>query len=135
MQLTAATRYAVHALAFLASQEGGHLAASHDIARAKGIPELFLLKVLKPLVTAGILLSLKGPNGGYRLAKPVKDVTLLEVVEAVEGPVRGQAELPWGGGGELERRLEAAFDQVAEVITGQFRKVKLSDLAGKRRKG
>ena len=52
--------------------------ASHHIARARGIPELFLLKILKPLVSARILRSVKGPNGGYRLARPAQKITMLE---------------------------------------------------------
>src|SRR5258708_958355 len=68
--------------------------ASHTIAREHGIPERFLLKVLNPLVSAGILSSLKGPHGGYRLARTASDITLLEVIEAVEGTIRGEAPPP-----------------------------------------
>src|SRR5437764_12006859 len=92
MKLTRASSYALHAVAFMATQKGQEKpVASHHIAAARGIPERFLLKVLKPLVSARVLRSVKGPNGGYRLAKSPSDITMLEIIEAVDGPVRGLA--------------------------------------------
>ena len=90
MKLTRASSYAIHALAFMGAQKTNRPVASHHIAKARGIPERFLLKVLKPLVSARVLQSIKGPNGGYRLAKSPNEITLLEVLEAVNGPIRGQ---------------------------------------------
>ena len=69
MKLTRASSYALHAVAFMAAQKVNKPVASHLIAKARGIPERFLLKVLKPLVSARVLHSIKGPNGGYRLAR------------------------------------------------------------------
>src|SRR5215475_16180012 len=93
MKLTRASSYALHAVAYMATQKHERPVASHHIAHARGIPERFLLKVLKPLVSARVLLSIKGPNGGYRLARPANDITMLEVLEAVDGPIRGLAPL------------------------------------------
>ena len=90
MKLTRASSYALHALAYMASEGNpDEPIASHKIAEARGIPERFLLKVLKPLVSARVLLSIKGPNGGYRLAKDPAHITMLEILEAVDGPIRG----------------------------------------------
>src|SRR5436309_10792215 len=86
MKLTCASSYALHAVAYMAQQKSDRPVASHKIAQERGIPERFLLKVLKPLVTARVLTSIKGPNGGYRLARPATDITMLEIVEAVEHP-------------------------------------------------
>jgi Rrf2 family protein len=97
MRLTRACGYALHALVYLAERADGTPVASHRIARARGVPERFLLKVHWPLVSAGLLRSLKDPNGGYRLGRPAARVTLLEVVEAVDCHVRGQAH-PDGAG-------------------------------------
>src|SRR3954447_1248884 len=91
MKLTRATSYALHAVAYMAGQKKDLPTASHVIAHKRGIPDRFLLKVLKPLVNAQILLSVKGPNGGYRLARPATEITVLEILEAVEGPIRGHA--------------------------------------------
>src|SRR5947209_2296552 len=107
MRLTRASSYALHAVAFMAKQKDARPVPSHVVARARGIPERFLLKVLKPLVSARILHSVKGPNGGYRLARPVSQVCLLDVIEAVDGPVRGQSPLSQGRSETaLNRKLE-----------------------------
>ena len=129
MRLTAAACYAVHALAYMDQLGEGRPVASHDIARAKGIPEKYLLKALLPLVRARVLESLRGPNGGYRLAMPAKGISLLEVVDALEGPICGDVSVE--GPGELDERLQALCDQVAEMTRGRLRKVMLSDLPGK----
>ena len=106
--------------------------ASHLVAQARGIPERFLLKVLKPLVSAQVLLSIKGPNGGYRLARPANDITMLEVLEAVDGPIRGQApfsrEDPHS---PLNRKLDTICNQAADQARKQLGKVKISELASK----
>ncbi len=132
MRLTSATRYAVEALLYLGGPGKGGMAASHDIARARGTPERFLLKVLKPLVTAGVLHSVRGPNGGYRLARPLRDLTLLEMVEAVDGPIRGHApaDVCDDGGGRLNEALQAACDRAADGLRKELGKVRLADLAG-----
>jgi Rrf2 family protein len=133
MKTTAAARYALRALAHLGALDGNPTVTSHDIARAHGIPEKFLLKVLKHLATAGLLHSNKGPHGGYRLARPAKSITLLEIVEAVDGPVRGVAPVvDMAGGGALDRCLAAICDAAADATRKQLRKVRLSDLAGPR---
>jgi Rrf2 family protein len=133
MKLTRASSYAVHAVLHMAANEdqGGPM-ASHNIAKAQEIPERFLLKVLKPLVSAGLLLSLRGPNGGYRLAKPSSKISLLDVLEAVEGPIRGNVTLtPGRGQSNLDKRLENLCDEVADMAKKRLAKVTLADLARK----
>jgi Rrf2 family protein len=130
MKLTRASSYALHAVAYMAAQKHNRPVASHLVARARGIPERFLLKVLKPLVSARVLHSIKGPNGGYCLARPASDISMLEVVEAVDGPIRGQAPLAeTEGDGALDRRLETICNQTAEQMRKQLQKVRLSELA------
>jgi Rrf2 family protein len=134
MKLTRASSYALHAVEYMAARGQGTLVASHHIAQARGIPERFLLKVLKPLVSARVLQSVKGPNGGYRLAKPPSKITMLEVVEAVDGPIRGQAPLAQEGGhqgGNLDPRLEAICDEAAVLLRRRLGKVRVSDLVGR----
>jgi Rrf2 family protein len=63
----------------------GPLTASH-IARRTQFPPRFLYRVLRRLVDAGLMTGVSGPGGGYALAKPPGKITLLEIVEAVEGP-------------------------------------------------
>jgi Rrf2 family protein len=132
MKLTRASSYALHAVSFMAAQKNNSAVASHHIAKARGIPERFLLKVLKPLVSAQILLSIKGPNGGYRLARPAGELTMLDVVEAVDGPIRGSAPMNHEhSGNALGRRLEQLTNQVADQTRKQLARVKVTDLAVK----
>jgi len=105
---------------------------SHLIAQARGISDRFLLKVLKPLVSAQILISLKGPSGGYRLARQASEISMLDVLEAVDGPVRGNA--PAGKNEKdsaLSRRLQEICNQAAEQMRKHLSKVKISELAAK----
>jgi hypothetical protein len=77
------------------------------MARADSTPVQFLLKVLKPLADAGVLDSLTGRHGGFCLARPAKDITLLEVLEAVEGRLRAEAP---------QDSKEAAFDRKLQDV-------------------
>jgi Rrf2 family protein len=132
MRLSLGACYALQALVYLAKQgPGAASVASHVIAAERQVPGRFLLKVLKPLVSAQVLLPLKGPNGGYRLARPAAKVTLLEVVEAVDGPIRGQVPLrPAGPDAGLRRRLDQVCGGLAEGARKALGKVTLSDLKG-----
>jgi Rrf2 family protein len=130
MRLTRASSYALHAVAHMATEGEDKPVASHHIARARGIPERFLLKVLKPLVSARVLRSVKGPNGGYRLARPASKVTLLEIIEAVDGPIRGVAPLSGESHDALDTKLEAICNQAADQMRKHLGKVRLSDLSG-----
>ncbi|MER3415127.1 MAG: Rrf2 family transcriptional regulator [Gemmataceae bacterium] len=132
MRLTRATSYALHAMLHLASVKSDVPLASHQIAQARKVPERFLLKVMKPLVAAGLLHSVKGPHGGYRLARPASQITLLDIVEAVEGPIRGQppySALP--GNHQLEKLLENICNEVAEKTRQYLKSVKLTELLEK----
>ena len=87
----------------------------------------------QPLVSARVLYSIKGPNGGYRLAKPAADITMLEVLEAVDGPIRGHAPTNESNSdGPLTHRLETICKQSAEQLRKQLDKVRMSDLLAKR---
>jgi Rrf2 family protein len=132
MKLTLASRYALHAVAHLAAQKKDDPVASRLIAEARGISDRFLLKVLKPLVSAQILVSVKGPSGGYRLARAASDISMLDVLEAVEGPIRGQA--PAGKDEKdspLSKRLDEICNQTAEQTRKHLGKIRMSELASK----
>lgn len=133
MKLTRATSYALHAVAYMAALKGTKPVASHIIAKDRKIPERFLLKVLKPLVSARVLFSVKGPNGGYRLARPANDITMLEILEAVDGPIRGNAPLSnEDSDGPLNHKLEVICKQNADATKKQLEKVRISDLMSRR---
>jgi Rrf2 family protein len=131
MKLTRSCGCALHALEYLAARAEGTPVASHHIAQARGVPEPFLRKVLSSLTSAGLLRSLKGPNGGYALARPAARITLLEVVEVVDGPIRAEAPLAQARWAVLDSRLGAVCQEVADLVRRRLGAVRLSDLAGK----
>jgi Rrf2 family protein len=131
MKLTRASSYALHAVAFMAGQKKEQITASHLIAEKKGIPERFLLKVLKPLVSSQILLSVKGPHGGYRLARNPQDISMLEVIESVDGPIRGSAPLNRHEqtASPFNKKLDVICGQAADQVRKVLGKTRISDLA------
>jgi Rrf2 family protein len=129
MKLTRAASYALHAMVHIAGEKPNVPIPSHEIAQAHDIPERFLLKVLKPLVSAGLLYSVKGPHGGYRLARSANQISVLDVIEGVEGPIRGHTTFQ-PNGSSLTKRLDQLCHQAAEQTRKQFGKVSLASLAG-----
>jgi Rrf2 family protein len=128
MKLSRASSYALHALTHLARHNGTAAVAAHDMARATGAPEKFLLKLLKPLVSARVLHSMRGPHGGYRLARPAAEITLLDVVETVDGPLRAEAPQD-SGDAAFDGTLQAVCEDVAERTRSVLSGVTLADLA------
>lgn len=79
--------YALRAMIYLASISRDAVVPFREIARQMLVPEDFLAKILKTLVDEGLVKSTRGPHGGYALAKPSAEISFLEVIEAVEGPI------------------------------------------------
>ncbi len=79
--------YGLRAMVYLASVAPGATVPFREIARQMDVPEDFLAKILKTLVDAGLVRSARGPHGGYVLARSAAEVSFLDVIEAVEGPV------------------------------------------------
>ncbi len=87
MNINQATDYAFRAIMYLASQPTGQIVDAQSIAEQQVIPMRFLLKFMPALIKAGIIKSQRGVGGGYLLAKRPQDITFLEVLEAIEGPI------------------------------------------------
>jgi Rrf2 family protein len=88
MQLTRAADYAVRVMVHLAGLPPETRASRAELAVAAECPEQFLSKVLQSLTRAGLVLSHRGNTGGFELPNIHRAATLLEVVEAIEGPIR-----------------------------------------------
>jgi Rrf2 family protein len=101
---------------------------SEQAARDCGVARLVLSKVLTRLAADGLLHSCRDKGGGYRLARMPSEITLLEVVQAVEGPVGGYNPLARGRDGPLDRRVERVCGRAAEAARAELSKVRLSDL-------
>jgi Rrf2 family protein len=79
--------YAIRAMIHLASIPPGTVVPFREIGKQMEVPEDFLAKILKTLVDHGVVRSTRGPHGGYKLARPAESISVLEVIEAAEGPV------------------------------------------------
>lgn len=87
MQITRQADYAVRAMVFLAQNQGEKPSPTRVIAKEKGIPTSFLAKIISQLSVAGLLQTSRGANGGVKLAKSADEISLLEVIEAIDGPI------------------------------------------------
>ncbi|SFR09177.1 RrF2 family transcriptional regulator [Desulfoscipio geothermicus] len=87
MKLNQATDYAFRAVLYLSRLPRGEVVEARAIAEQEHIPIRFMLKILRMLTRAGIVESYRGVGGGYALAKMPREITMRDVVEAVEGPV------------------------------------------------
>jgi len=85
--ITRATEYAIRALLYLAKQPKGEIVLKKDICRTQDITPAFLTKILQPLIKSGVVGSQRGVGGGFYLLKDPEEVTLLDVVNAEEGPL------------------------------------------------
>ena len=92
LSITTKSPYAVRALAELARIGGGDPVPIGELARRRDIPVQFLEQLFAVLRRAGLLRSQRGVNGGYAFARPPEDITVLEVVELLDGPLGGGAE-------------------------------------------
>lgn len=85
MKLPVATEWALHCATSLAQLEVGTTASAADLAEYFGLPAAYLAKQLQALTRAGVLAATTGPRGGFRLGRAPADITLLQIVEAVDG--------------------------------------------------
>jgi Rrf2 family protein len=87
LKLSKRADYGLIAVRHLAGQPSSVACSANEIARAYGIPAELLAKILQKLARNGLLISQHGTNGGYVLAKPPSQLTALEVIRAIEGPL------------------------------------------------
>ncbi len=126
MRISAKADYAVRAMVQLAASAGDTFTKGEAIASAQEIPLKFLENILGDLRHAGLVRSQRGAEGGYRLDRPAEEVTVADVIRAVEGPlasIRGQRpeEVPYHGAAEPLQQvwiaLRASLRGVLEVTT------------------
>ena len=87
MRLSRKSDYALRAVRYLSNLPKGKLGSINTVSEAELIPREFLAKILKDLTQNKILVSFQGVTGGYRLAKLPKEVSFLNVIEAIDGPI------------------------------------------------
>jgi len=129
MRVSRSTGYALLAVGYIAKHQGNGVVLSQDISKQYDIPLEYLLKILQQLVRANVLRSKRGPRGGFSLAKPTNKITMLEVIEAVDGPLTGELSLAEQAGNDpYSIRAEHVYNKAISTARGVFEKAKLSNL-------
>lgn len=131
MKLSRTVLYAVQATLQLAELQSAGPVPCSRLANDGGMPERFLLQILRSLVTHGILHSTRGVDGGYSLNRTSQDISLLELIEAIEGPFGPKLPEPDSASSAArQHQLREALEGVAANLRRQLHGIKLSDLAG-----
>jgi len=128
MKLSRTVAYAVRATLQLAKSDAATPVPCSQLAAEGNMPERFLLQILRSLVTHGILRSTRGVDGGYSLVRSPNEVSLLEVIEAIEGPLNTGEPLAEGMSEESQLRLQEALRTVTDNSRRQLEAIKLSQL-------
>ena len=125
--------YGLRAMIYLSSIPMESVVPFREIARQMDVPEDFLAKILKTLVDQGLVKSTRGPHGGYALARNPADVSFLDVIEAVEGPVALNVCLDGEDacGHSTSCTMVDVWRQGQERMLDVYRQSKLADLAFK----
>ena len=131
LRVTKLTDYASVVLTVLASDPAAVLSAS-ELAERAGLEVPTVAKLLKPLAQAGLVEGFRGANGGYKLARDAADISLVEIVEAMEGPL-GMTECSVHAGQcgiEQSCGVRANWRRINDVVADALRGVSLAQMLG-----
>lgn len=131
MKISRSTGYALVAVGYIAQnyKEGAVLAAR--VSKEYDIPLEYLLKILQQLVRANVLTSKRGPRGGFYLAREAEEITLLEIIEAVDGPLMTRLHLSeQTNSAPFSLKMEAICKKATEEVKSIYGSAKLSSFLG-----
>ena len=131
LRLNRITDYAVVVLTQMANEPDKRVTAP-QLSEESNVPAPTVAKVLKALAKEGVLASQRGVNGGYRLARPAGDISMLEVIRALEGPISLTACVDGAEGDcnvELLCPVRGNWDRVNTAIRSALADVSLEDMA------
>lgn len=126
--LSQTIEYALRAMTYLASMPRDQTATSEIIAERTKVPKGYLSKILRDLVVAELILSQRGPNGGFSLARAPEKTSMLEVVNAVD-PIQRITKCPLGNPSHIHLcPLHRRLDEAIALIEREFRRTSLAEL-------
>jgi FeS assembly SUF system regulator len=129
-RLTRQADYAILLLAEMANG-GGPVHAAPDLAHETGVPVPMVSKTLQVLAREGLLLSLRGPRGGYRLARPADQISIADIVIALDGPIAMTACSDGGEGDcglEPRCRVHENWRKLNRVVIGALSRLSLAEM-------
>jgi Rrf2 family protein len=128
MKLSRTISYAIQAALYLARAAPGVPVPCSRLAREGRLPERFLLQILRCLVTHGLLQSTRGVEGGYSLARPPQQITLLDIVEAFDNPLDPSLPVLDGQSPGVRSRILRTLHDVAHTSRTTLQKLSVADL-------
>jgi len=130
IELTRKGDYGVRTMLALARPDAGQMTAAR-LAEATGVPSSLVPRLMGDLVRAGLVVNRRGRLGGYRIARPPADISLLDVVEAIEGDGRRRTCVLRGGPCRRDGLCEVhdAFFRAQEALFGSLASVSLDEVA------
>jgi Rrf2 family iron-sulfur cluster assembly transcriptional regulator len=87
MKISRGTDYGIQGILYLARQPLDKVSLLHEVAQAQSMPESYLAKIFQDLAKAGLVRSHRGAKGGFSLARPSSQITLRQIIEALQGPI------------------------------------------------
>ncbi len=131
MKLTRGGEYGIRGVLYLAQQDNGRINMLSAIAEAQEVPPRFLAKIFQSLAKAGVVKSHRGAKGGFSLARPAVDITIKDVIEAIEGPIHLNVCLV--AEGECSRDkicpMHSVWEEAQEKMMGVLSRANFADLA------
>lgn len=131
IRLTRQADYGILLLAEMASHPEGSLHAAPELAAATGLPAPMVSKTLKLLAKGHLLESARGPRGGYKLVRHPDDISIAEIVGALEGPI-AMTTCADGGDGECglqgRCRVHENWRKLNRVVIGALQRLTLADM-------
>ncbi|MDF1565187.1 MAG: Rrf2 family transcriptional regulator [Deltaproteobacteria bacterium] len=134
MKLSTRARYGLRGVFDIAYHNRGESTHVKDIARRQGVTPRYLEQIFQALKKAGILAAVRGPRGGYYLARPAAEIRVGDVVRATEGPIRFESPPGPPKQGERdrgERFLAEVWDELGERVEGVLDGISLEDLCAR----
>ena len=130
MQITRQADYAVRAVLHLARLNKGERTATSIVARHQHIPPSFLAKIISQLSIAGLLYTSRGARGGVMLARDPWEITLLEVVEAIDGPIQLNECVAGNGSCTFEKNcpIRAVWCSAQDELVGRLKSTNFGQL-------
>lgn len=135
MQITRQTEYAIHTILELARLPYGELVPTKTIARRQDIPEDFLKKTVRLLARAGLVQTQRGTHGGVRLARPGGEITITDVITAIEGPLAINVCLEYGNQcpNKATCRVHRVLRRVQRVMLDELNRYSFADIVAMER--
>ena len=132
LKLSRKTLFAIEAVLDIAYHAGAGPVQSHEITRRQGIPKRYLERALQELVRAGVLVGVRGPRGGYRLARERRRVSVGEIVRIVRALEVAGVEIADAGGSALGQKVvRPLWGELSENIMARLESVTIEDLCAR----